>query len=180
MSDESIKKSPIEGVLMINRQTFTDERGFFKETFRLNDLEEASGIKFNIIQQNHSRSKMGTLRGIHIAPWNKLVYCVNGMVQEVVVDLRKGSPTFGQNMSINIGEDNKMAVFIPKGCGNAFQVLSDEADYTYLTDDYWAAGKEQAVAWDDPELDIDWLIVPPTLSEKDQENMSLQEFQGHE
>jgi dTDP-4-dehydrorhamnose 3,5-epimerase len=112
MSDETIKKTPIDGVVIINRETFPDERGFFKETFRLGDLEEVSGIKFGIVQQNHSRSVKGTLRGVHIAPWNKMVYCVSGTVQEVVVDLRRDSSTFGQHVSMNIGEDNKVAVFI--------------------------------------------------------------------
>jgi dTDP-4-dehydrorhamnose 3,5-epimerase len=171
-----IETTEIKGVLIISRDTFEDDRGFFRETFRLNDLEEALQQKFNIVQQNHSRSVKGTLRGIHIAPWNKLVYCVSGSVQEVIVDLRVGSASFGKHISINIGEDQKFAVFIPKGCGNAFQVTSDRTDYTYLTDDYWEAGKELAIAWDDPDLKIDWQIKSPKLSEKDKQNLTLKEY----
>ena len=176
MTAEVVKKTEIEGILIINRPTFSDERGFFKETFRLGELEEAGGIKFNIVQQNHSRSLKGTLRGIHIAPWNKLVYCVSGEVQEVIVDLRADSQTFGKHISLTLGEDNKVAVFIPNGCGNAFQVLSDEADYTYLTDGYWEVGKELAVAWDEAQLNIKWSILPPILSEKDKQNSTIKEF----
>lgn len=173
--ETNIKKTEIEGVLVINRPTFTDERGFFKETFRLNELEEVSGQEFKIVQQNHSRSEKGTLRGVHIASWNKLVYCTRGEVFEVIVDLRKDSTTFGKHFSLEIGEKNKVMIFIPKGLGNAFQVLSDEADYTYLTDDYWQAGKELAVAWDDKNLNIDWRIKPPVLSDKDKDNPSVRE-----
>lgn len=173
--DETIKKIEIEGALVINRTTFPDERGFFKETFRLNDLEEAAGVEFKIQQQNHSRSTKGTLRGIHIAPWNKLVYCARGKVLEVIVDLREGSPTFGKHFEIEIGEDNKVAVFIPKGCGNAFQVVSDEADYTYLTDDYWYPDSEYGIAWDDPDLKINWPITPPLVSERDENSQTIKE-----
>jgi dTDP-4-dehydrorhamnose 3,5-epimerase len=176
MANKTIVKTLINGVFVITRPTYEDDRGFFRETFRLGEMEELLEEKFMIVQQNHSRSSQGTLRGIHIAPWNKLVYCTSGSVQEVVVDLRKGSPSFGKYFSIVIGDQQKSAVFIPKGCGNAFQVISEMADYTYLTDDYWAQGRERAVAWNDPDLKVEWFNNKPILSIKDQQNLSLKEY----
>lgn len=177
MSDQNqyIKTTEIDGVYIIERPTFSDERGFFRETYRKNELEETIGHEFNPVQENHSHSVKDVLRGIHIAPWSKLTYCVRGMVQQVVVDLRKDSPTFGKYISINIGDDNRVKVYIPPLCGNAFLALSDVVDYMYLTTDYWAAGKEANVAWDDLDLNIKWLSNHPLASEKDQSNPSLRE-----
>lgn len=176
MIDDNIKETEIPGVILIKRPVFSDDRGFFHETFRKNDLEKFTGKPFEIVQQNHSRSVKDTLRGIHVAPWSKLVYVTRGEVQEVVIDLRKDSPTFAKVISVNLGEENKYALFIPPECGNAFLVLSEDCDYIYLVSDYWAPGKERGIIWNDPDLKINWQTESPILSEKDQKNSSLQEI----
>lgn len=169
--NSSIKQTSISGLILIKRQTFSDDRGFFRETVRISEIEEATGVKLEIAQMNHARSSQNTLRGIHIAPWNKLVYVVSGKVQQVVVDLRQDSKTFGKHESFIIGDDNRSSIFIPKGCGNSYLVLSEQADYTYLTDEEWAPDKEIGVLWNDPALGIKWeLNGEPVLSEKDQNN----------
>ena len=174
MSD-SIEKTEIEGVFIIKRPIRADDRGFFHETFRKNELEEVIGKEFVIVQQNHSRSGKNTLRGIHVAPWSKLIYVPRGRVQQVVVDLREGSVTFGKWISTELGEQTKSAIFLPPGCGNAFLVLSDEADYTYLVTDYWSEGAEYGILWNDSDLNIKWETEIPILSEKDQNNPKLKE-----
>ncbi len=174
--DSPVTKTSIQGLLLIQRQTIEDDRGFFRESARIKEIEEASGASFNIAQMNHARSSKNTLRGIHVAPWNKLIYVTRGKVQEVVVDLQEDSPTFGKYESFLIGDDNRSSIFIPKGVGNSYLVLSDQADYTYLTDEEWAPDKEFGVAWDDPELGIKWEIEgEPVLSEKDKVNPSVKE-----
>ncbi|MDD2822926.1 MAG: dTDP-4-dehydrorhamnose 3,5-epimerase [Candidatus Daviesbacteria bacterium] len=176
--DDIFQKTGIAGVYLINRPVYPDDRGFFHETFRKNELEEIIGEKFDIVQQNHSRSVKNTLRGIHVAPWSKLIYVPRGKVQQVVVDLRKDSPDFGKWISVTLGEENKSALFVPPGCGNAFLVLSEECDYTYLVTDYWAPGKELSVIWNDSDLKIDWQVQDPVLSEKDQQNPTLKDFKN--
>lgn len=172
--DETIKKTSIEGLLEIQRPTFVDGRGFFRESARIREIEEAAGLKFNVVQMNHARSTKNTLRGIHIAPWNKLIYVTSGKVKAVIVDLRPDSPTFGKHESFVIGDENKSSIFIPKGLGNSYLVLSDQADYTYLTDEEWSAGREISVAWNDPDLAIDWRLEgEAVISEKDKNNPSL-------
>lgn len=167
-----ITKTSIEGLVSIKRSTFPDDRGFFRESARIKEIEEATGIEFKVAQMNHSRSGKNSLRGIHIAPWNKLIYVTHGKVQSVVVDLREGSPTYKKYESFIIGEDNKSSIFIPKGMGNSYLVLSDEADYTYLTDEEWAPGRETGILWNDPSLNIVWELngEDPILSEKDKQN----------
>lgn len=175
MSDNFIKETSLNGVFEILRPTYPDGRGFFRESIRIKDLEQQLGYSFTVAQANHSRSVKNTLRGIHIAPWNKLVYVTKGTVQAIIVDLRETSPTFGKYQSFIIGEDNKSSIFIPAGCGNSYLVLSDEADYTYLTDEQWEPNKEFAIAWNDPTLAIEWKTSQPLLSERDQQAQSFAE-----
>lgn len=166
-----VKKSLIEGVLKINSSSFPDDRGFFKEIVRISEIEKATGRQFMLKQVNHSRSAKNTLRGIHIAPWNKIVYVVKGKVQVVIVDCRNDSPTFGQHESFILGDEDRSCVFIPANCGNSYLVLSDDADYTYLTDQEWASGIEKNIAWNDPALAIKWeLEDEPILSDRDKNN----------
>lgn len=171
--NQYIKTFEIEGLLEINRPTFPDNRGFFKETVRIPHLNNIINTEFKVVQANHSRSEKNALRGIHIAPWNKLIYVTRGKVQSVIVDLRKGSKTFGKHQSFIIGEDNKASIFVPKGCGNSYLVLSSEADYTYLTDQEWMPNLEYGIAWNDPDIGIEWMLEEePVLSENDKHNPS--------
>lgn len=178
MSDNYITPTSISGLVVIERPTFPDDRGFFRESIRIPDLEQVTQIPFHVAQANHARSPKDILRGIHIAPWNKLIYVVSGKVQSVIVDLRKDSPTFGKYETLVIGDENRKSVFIPKGCGNSYLVLSDEADYTYLTDELWSSGKEIGIAWNDQTLNITWESTAPVLSEKDKQNMSFEEYRN--
>lgn len=178
--EETIIKTTLAGVLKVMRPTFADERGFFHEIFRLNDLEKELGHEFKIVQANHSRSNRGVLRGIHRATWNKLVTAVAGKVQQVVVDLREDSPTFGKYESFVLGEEGpQYSVFVPAGCGNAFMALSDVADYAYLVDDYWAPGKEIGIQAEDIDINVQWFFDVVTLSEKDQKNITLKQAFPH-
>lgn len=177
MSDTNfITQTSLHDVFLINRPTFADDRGFFRESVRIKDLEAETGRSFQVIQANHARSSKNTLRGIHIAPWNKLIYVTRGKVQAVIVDLQKDSPTFGKHESFILGDDTKTSLFIPPQCGNSYLVLSDEADYTYLVDQEWYPGAENAIAWNDPTLNIKWeLDGEPILSEKDLKNPMFEE-----
>jgi dTDP-4-dehydrorhamnose 3,5-epimerase len=176
MDKDVIIKTKLEGVVIVNRPTFGDERGFFREWFRSNELEAATGVALNVVQTNHSRSAKDALRGLHIAPWHKLITVARGQVQQIVVDCREDSPTFGQHESIILGEDHWQSVFVPQGCGNGFLVLSDIADYIYLATDYWEAGKEKYLRYDDADVNIAWQTTSPLVSEKDMQNLPLREI----
>ncbi len=175
MENATILKTAIEGLVIIKRPTHEDDRGFFREPVRIKELEAVTGIDFKVVQMNHARSSKNTLRGIHIAPWNKMVYVTRGKVQAVFVDLRKDSPTYKKYESIILGDENKSSVFVPKGMGNSYLVLSDVVDYVYLTDEEWSPNRETAVAWNDPSLNIPWEIEEePNLSDRDSENPTLE------
>ena len=176
MAENFISETDIPGVLIIERPTNSDDRGFFRETFRQADLESKLDQAVNFVQANHSRSIKNTLRGIHVAPWAKLVTCIRGGVQQIVVDARPDSPTFGKYISVELGEDNWRSVYIPAGCGNAFLSLSDIADYTYLTGDYWAPGKETEIHYNDPDIGIEWQTTEPLVSERDTAAKTLREI----
>lgn len=178
LAKETVHKTSIQEVLIVERETIPDQRGFFRETYRKKELEAVLGRQLEFVQQNHSRNNvLGTLKGIHIAPWDKFIYVVRGSVQAVVVDLRRGSSTFGQYESIEIGENRRAKIFVPRGCGNAYLVLSDQADYLYDTTDYWVPNMEQGIAWDDPDLAIEWMFQGnPILSEKDKNNPTAREL----
>ena len=169
-----ITKTHLEGVYIIEATNYNDERGFFRETFRSSLLEEKTGYCFDLAQQNHSRSKKNVLRGIHRAPWSKLIYCPYGKIQSVIVDLREESGTFGKYVSTIIGDENPIQIFIPPYVGNSFLVLSDEADYIYLTDQEYTPNKEIGVLWNDPSLKIKWETNNPRLSARDKENPLLE------
>jgi dTDP-4-dehydrorhamnose 3,5-epimerase len=165
-----IEPTKLPGVYLVRRPVNEDERGFFREVFRKEDLEAQLGFEFKPVQWNQSQSKRDTLRGIHIAPWHKLVTVTAGTAQQVVVDARADSPTFGQHVSETLGEGQWGAMFIPAGCGNAFLATSEVTDYLYLVTDYWAPGKEQSILYNDPDLNIIWQSKAPVLSAKDLQN----------
>lgn len=172
-----IKKTTIPGLLVIERPTFSDERGFFREIFRLDDLEKETGIKFNIVQSNHARSFPKVIRALHAEDWNKLVYPVRGKIFSAIVDIRPDSPTFGKYEIFNFGENSHKALFIPKGLANSICVAGNEpVDYLYLVDAYYEGGDRKAIAWDDPDLNIKWPIKNPIISERDRHNPTLREM----
>lgn len=162
-----ITETELSGLFIIERPTFPDDRGFFRESFRKADLEVRTGYPIEFVQANHSRSVKNTLRGVHIAPWHKLINVTRGEVQAVIADLRPDSKNFGKYISVTIGDSNRCSIFIPAGFGNSFAVISDEADYTYLTTDYWAPGKEYTVRFNDPDLAIKWQVEEPVVSDRD-------------
>jgi len=174
---EMIKTTNIEGLLVVEGgQTFSDDRGFFREPFRRNEFEESLGKPWVHVQENHAFSKKDVLRGIHIAPWDKFIYVPYGEVLSVIVDVRKNSPTFKQVFKMQIGFSNKVKLFIPEGLGNSYIILSEEAVYEYQVNKYYQAGAEKGIAWNDPELGIQWPVNNPILSEKDKQNQLLEEY----
>ena len=161
---------PLEGPLLITPRVFGDERGFFLETFQAERYFERVGIKLPFVQDNHSRSSKGVLRGLHFQktkPQGKLVRVVKGEVFDVAVDLRKGSPTFGEWAAIILSEENKTQFWVPPGFAHGFVVLSDTADFEYKCTEYYDPSDEGSIIWDDPDLDISWPIDNPKLSSKD-------------
>ncbi len=172
-----IKKTSIPELFVIERPTFTDERGFFREIFRLDDLEREVGIKFCIVQVNHARSHPNVIRALHAENWNKLVYPVRGKVFLAIVDIRPDSPTFAKHETFNFDNNSHKALFISKGLANSICVDGDEdVDYLYLVDAYYDGKDTTAVAWDDPDLDIKWPVKNPIISERDRKNPTLREL----
>lgn len=168
----NIIQTAIPDVLVIEPKVFGDSRGFFMESYNRRAFAQATGIDVEFVQDNHSRSVQGVLRGLHYQlrqPQGKLVRCVAGSVFDVAVDIRRGSPTFGQWVGVELSADNKKQMWVPAGFAHGFVVLSDHAEFLYKTTDYYAPEHERAIAWNDPDIGIDWgLKSAPTLSAKDQ------------
>lgn len=158
-------------VVLFEPKVFGDERGFFYESFNQKIFEEAVGKSVHFVQDNHSRSAKGVLRGLHYQvqqTQGKLVRVTHGEVFDVAVDLRKSSPNFGKWVGVNLSATNRSQLWVPEGFAHGFVVLSESAEFLYKTTDYWAPEHERSVAWDDPDLAIDWPIFEaPTLSAKD-------------
>ena len=171
-------KTDIEGVVIIEPRIFRDERGYFYESFSQREFEEKV-CRTTFVQDNQSKSSYGVLRGLHFQkpPYaqSKLVRCIKGTVLDVAVDIRKGSPTFGKYVAVELSEDNHRQFFIPRGFAHGFAVLSDEAVFQYKCDNFYNKESEGAVAWDDPELCIDWKVPADKvlLSEKDKQNKCI-------
>lgn len=175
--DIMIKATSIPGLFVINRPAFADERGFFREIFRLDELEQAIGMEFKPVQCNHSNSKPGVLRGLHAEGWNKLVYPMTGEVFVAIVDIRENSEAFAKVETFNFNSENRSALFIPKGLANSFCVLGEEiADYFYLVDAYYDGSDTRAIAYDDPDLNINWPIKNPIISKRDKDNPRLHDL----
>ena len=173
-----IHKTNIEGVLIIEPRVFGDERGYFFESYSQREFEEKV-CQTSFVQDNESKSKYGVVRGLHFqrAPYEqaKLVRVITGRVMDVAVDIREGSPTYGQYVSTELSGENKRQLFIPRGFAHGFAVLSEEVVFQYKCDNYYAPPYEGAIRWDDPKLAIDWLLPPGDiiLSEKDKHNPLL-------
>ena len=167
----------IADVLVIEPRVFTDERGFFFESFNERAFTQATGISATFVQDNHSRSVKNTVRGLHYQiqqPQGKLMRVVVGQIFDVVVDLRRGSPTFGKWVGEQLSADNKKMIWVPTGFAHGFAVLSDYADFLYKTTDYWAPQHERTLLWNDPALGIAWpLAGEPILAAKDRAGKRL-------
>jgi len=165
--------TPLEGLLVLEPRVFGDDRGFFYESFNARRFAELTGVTLPFVQDNHSRSAKGVLRGLHYQiqqAQGKLVRATAGSVFDVAVDLRKSSPTFGQWYGIELSAENKKQMWIPPGFAHGFVVTSDAAEFLYKTTDYWAPEHERSVLWNDPAIGIQWpaLDAAPLLSAKDQ------------
>jgi dTDP-4-dehydrorhamnose 3,5-epimerase len=169
--------TPIEGLLVIEPTVFGDERGFFYESFNARRFEELTGVRTHFVQDNHSRSAQGVLRGLHYQieqPQGKLVRVTTGAVFDVALDLRQSSPTFGQWYGLELSAENKRQLWIPPGFCHGFLVTSPVAEFLYKTTDYYAPAHERCVIWNDPAIGIDWpLAGAPLLSAKDQAGVPL-------
>ena len=174
-----ITRTKINGCLVIEPKVFGDERGFFLETFQAGRYREKAGIDLPFVQDNHSRSTKGVLRGLHFQktkPQGKLVRVVRGEVFDVAVDIRKGSPTFGQWEGVWLSEENRKQFWLPPGLAHGFVVTSETADFEYKCTDYYDPTDEGCLIWNDPDVGIDWPIEEPVLSEKDQQGSLLKDL----
>ncbi len=171
----------IEGVLILEPRVFEDQRGYFFESFNLKEFEAKVG-HVDFVQDNESKSSYGVVRGLHFQKGDhcqaKLVRVVKGAVLDVAVDIRKGSPTFGKHVAVELTESNHLQFFLPKGMAHGFSVLSDEAVFQYKCDNFYCPESEGAIAWDDPDLGIDWRIPADKviLSEKDRHHPRLSQL----
>lgn len=169
----------IADVKIIQPKIFGDARGFFLETFEKKRYQELLNIDLDFVQDNHSRSTKGVLRGLHFQtqnPQGKLVRVVRGEVFDVAVDIRPESPTFGLWEGVVLSEENKTQFWVPPGLAHGFVVLSDIADFEYKCTDYYNPADEGCVKWDDPDIAIEWPISSPLLSDKDKKGKSLKEL----
>jgi dTDP-4-dehydrorhamnose 3,5-epimerase len=177
----TVTPTALPEVLILEPKVFGDERGFFFESFNAKDFEQATGLQRTFVQDNHSKSAKGVLRGLHYQlqqPQGKLVRVTQGEVFDVAVDLRKSSSSFGKWVGVHLSSDNKKQVWIPEGFAHGFLVLSETAEFLYKTTAYYDPGQEYCLSWNDPTLDIKWPVqggeVSPKLSHKDQQGQSLQ------
>lgn len=178
-----VTPSAISGVLLIEPKVIGDQRGFFFESFNQKAFNEATGLDVNFVQDNHSRSAKGVLRGMHYQvqqPQAKLVRVVRGAVFDVAVDLRKHSPTFGQWEGVLLTEENHLIRWIPSGFAHGFLVQSESADFLYKTTDYFAQAHERCLMWNDTDLRITWpdTGMVPALSAKDRQGHALRDLQS--
>ncbi|KXB03163.1 dTDP-4-dehydrorhamnose 3,5-epimerase [candidate division MSBL1 archaeon SCGC-AAA261G05] len=173
------EETSIQDVILVKPQVFGDDRGYFMETYVGEDFEKA-GIKSSFIQDNHSRSKRGVLRGLHFQkePYAqaKLVRCLRGKIYDVAVDLRESSDTFGEYVSTILSEENKHQLYVPRGFAHGFLVLNDEADVVYKVDNDYSPEHEGGLIWNDPQVNIDWPEENPLLSNKDENWPTLEEL----
>ncbi|MFZ0155931.1 dTDP-4-dehydrorhamnose 3,5-epimerase [Pseudomonas sp.] len=169
----------LPGVLIIEPNVFGDSRGFFYESFNAEAFKDKTGVTTTFVQDNHSRSQKGVLRGLHYQLENtqgKLVRVTHGEVLDVAVDIRRSSPHFGQWVAVRLSADNHRQLWVPEGFAHGFVVLSDSAEFLYKTTDYYNPAAERCIHWDDPDLAIDWqLDAAPQLSAKDQAGKWLKE-----
>ncbi len=178
-----VTTTPIEGVLILEPKVFGDARGFFFESFNARDFAQATGLVRNFVQDNHSKSSQGVLRGLHFQvqhPQGKLVRVTQGSVFDVAVDIRRDSKTFGQWFGLELSADNKRQLWVPEGLAHGFLVTSESAEFLYKTTDYYQPEHERSLLWNDPAIGIDWplhlLSAPPLLAAKDSQATLLSDL----
>ncbi len=177
-----ITPTGLPGVLLLEPKIFGDERGFFLESYNKRIFEELTGWRGEFVQDNHSRSSRGVLRGLHFQieqAQGKLVRVTRGTIYDVAVDLRRSSPTFGHWVGVTLDETRQQQLWIPPGFAHGFQVTSESADLLYKTTDYYAPASERCLAWNDPELGIPWPLAAPILSAKDQVGTRLVDLETY-
>lgn len=175
--EEFVQKTSIEGLLILKRPIHKDDRGFFREIFHIDEIEKTLDIEFKGVQMNHAFSAPKVLRGIHAENWNKIVSPINGEVYVAIVDIRPDSPTFGRFETFTINDENRIALFVSKGLANSYCITGETAvDYIYLVDAYYDGSDQKAIAFDDPDLNIDWPVKDPIISERDKNNPKLRDL----
>jgi len=171
--------TPLPDLVVVTIDYFRDERGFFIESWHKQDFA-AAGLDLEIMQEGHSRSSAGVLRGLHYqdmtAPMGKLLRCTVGRIFDVAVDLRVSSPTFGKWFGIELSADNQKQIYVPVGFAHGFATLSDVAEVQYKQTCFYTPSSEGTLAWNDPDVGVQWPITHPTLSKRDQNGMSLKEY----
>jgi len=177
----NIIPTEIPDVLIIEPTVYGDSRGFFFEAFNAREFAKHTGVTVSFVQDNHSRSVKGVLRGLHYQVENtqgKLVRVVQGEIRDIAVDVRRSSPTFGKWVAVHLSADNHRQLWIPPGFAHGFSVVSESAEFLYKTTDYYNPGADRCIRWDDTELAIDWQLAgPPVLSDKDKVGVPLSEAQ---
>ncbi|MEJ5905406.1 dTDP-4-dehydrorhamnose 3,5-epimerase [Pseudomonas kermanshahensis] len=177
----NIIPTEIPDVLIIEPTVYGDSRGFFFEAFNAREFAKHTGVTVDFVQDNHSSSVKGVLRGLHYQVENtqgKLVRVVQGEIRDIAVDVRKSSPTFGKWVAVHLSADNHRQLWIPPGFAHGFSVVSESAEFLYKTTDYYNPGADRCIRWDDAELAIDWQLAgPPVLSDKDKVGVPLSEAQ---
>ena len=175
----TVIQTAIPEVLILEPKVFGDSRGFFFESFNAKDFADATGLNVNFVQDNHSKSAKGVLRGLHYQlqqAQGKLVRVTQGKVFDVAVDIRKSSPTFGKWVGCELSDTNHRQFWVPAGFAHGFVVISESADFLYKTTDYYAPAHEKCIAWNDPSIGIEWPEgITPLLSAKDQQGKSLEQ-----
>jgi dTDP-4-dehydrorhamnose 3,5-epimerase len=175
----TVTPTAIPDVLILEPKVFGDARGFFYESFNARDFAQATGLDVHFVQDNHSKSAKGVLRGLHYQirhPQGKLVRVVQGEVFDVVVDLRKSSPTFGKWVGVTLSDSNHRQLWVPPGFAHGFVVLSDSAEFLYKTTDYWYPEHERSLLWSDASVGVDWPVdADPVLAAKDAAGQLLDE-----
>lgn len=174
-------KTGLDGVILVEPRVFGDSRGFFLETYKASEFA-ANGININFIQDNHSKSTKGVIRGLHFQKFpkaqSKLVRCVKGKIFDVAVDIRPDSKNFGKWFGAELSEENKNMLYIPEGYAHGFSVLSEEAEVLYKASNEYAPKLDAGIKWDDKDLNIDWKVKSPVISEKDKTLPTLNEYKN--
>lgn len=176
MNTDLVKTTEIDGLFVLEHPTYPDNRGFFREVFHLDELVKITGVDFMPVQMNHSLSIPGVIRAIHAENWNKLIYPVSGKMFAAVADIRADSPTFAKVEKFIFDDSHRYGLLISKGLANSICAVEGEVNYIYLVDAYYDGKDVRAVAWDDPDLKIDWPIKNPIVSDRDKANPKLRDL----